>query len=57
MAACGRRDVGLDSGVWRYGRECPRPNNKITLHVPAETVKLADETYTSTLTWTLSSTP
>ncbi|WP_439443455.1 WxL domain-containing protein [Listeria aquatica] len=33
------------------------PNNKITLHVPAETVKLADETYTSTLTWTLSSTP
>ncbi|RDX01499.1 hypothetical protein UR08_06775 [Listeria kieliensis] len=32
-------------------------NTKITLHVPAETVKLADETYTSTLTWTLSSAP
>ncbi|EUJ27204.1 cell surface protein [Listeria floridensis FSL S10-1187] len=32
-------------------------NSNISLHVPAETVKVAGETYTSTLTWTLSSAP
>jgi hypothetical protein len=56
-----KENEGMATWAIAFGKESGKDefstNPNVTLHVPAEAKKLAGETYTSTVTWTLEATP